>query len=681
MKKIKLALTAIYIILSFDVWAQSTIWRFGNQGGLKFNSNGTTSPNSGSIANNSSAATSITDQAGNLMFYVSGKQILDRSNNILVSALHPYNGGTDPAVIVPIPGKCNTYVIFVRPGIPTSVPSLYICLVSVTGNAPNYTTSVSTVEELQFSSGVGFSERIAAVKDNSVNIPAYWLAVRDLSRNGVVNKGVYSFHFTSSNMASVNTTSDVIDAIEATTVESILSGTISDMNAPEGQMKFSKSGLKAATLTSDYGRLEIMNFNHSTGVFTMYKSIMLPVGTVVPTNLIFHSLEFSPDENFIYVAERSGSTAAKRLIQIDYKSSSPTFTVITSITPNSSTENIFNGLQLGPDDKIYISGPREGNANLSVISNPNGAGSACQYSQNSVSISGTNKLTLPPIISGFSYPGPLTISPSSVSMCVPKNTTLTASGGLNYNWNPTGATTNSIVVIPNTSTTYTVTGALYNGCLASTTTTVNVGVTGSPIIVTNNPYLLCPGNETVTLSLNGATGYYADAAFQWQLGDCNGSFINIGTAVAPTHTITHPFGQYRVRVGCGGNYGYSNDIGHYYVSNCSFAPPDCGGPGGCGDCRLVNQDGTDVLSDINEKLNVYPNPTSGECILMHTSAVAQEATILILNILGEEIYKTNYFFSKGENQLQLDLGNHPKGVYYVKIVGANKQLGFKLSHQ
>lgn len=70
------------------------------------------------------------------------------------------------------------------------------------------------------------------------------------------------------------------------------------------------------------------------------------------------------------------------------------------------------------------------------------------------------------------------VTPSTPTVCstAPNNTvTLQALGAVTYNWN-TGANTASITVTPTVNTTYTVSGTDANGCVDSTTSTVNIVV-------------------------------------------------------------------------------------------------------------------------------------------------------------------------------------------------------------
>ena len=93
---------------------------------------------------------------------------------------------------------------------------------------------------------------------------------------------------------------------------------------------------------------------------------------------------------------------------------------------------------------------------------------------------------------------------NDVTICEGSQTTLTASGGASYQWN-TGATTASIDVNPNSTTTYTVTAFDATGT-NSDVDDVTVNVTASPIANAGNDVEICQGSS-FTLTASGGTSY------------------------------------------------------------------------------------------------------------------------------------------------------------------------------
>ena len=112
------------------------------------------------------------------------------------------------------------------------------------------------------------------------------------------------------------------------------------------------------------------------------------------------------------------------------------------------------------------------------------------------------------------------------SICSGESVTLTASGGSSYLWN-NGATTQSITVSPNQTTTYSV-EVSNNGCSSVDEVTV---------LVTNLPELQITGNTTVvygestTLTVSGAESY------SWSTGE-NSNSITVQPETTTTYEVT-----------------------------------------------------------------------------------------------------------------------------------------------
>ena len=182
-----------------------------------------------------------------------------------------------------------------------------------------------------------------------------------------------------------------------------------------------------------------------------------------------------------------------------------------------------------------------------------GAKSICKgesvmlYTNNNVNVLWSNGATLPSIIVSpiITTTYTLTISNNGVSatneavvivndnitmdlgsdrsICSGDTSILIANGALNYKWN-TGSLNDSIVVKPNTTTTYIVTG-IKNTCSGIDTIVVNV--TQSPYANAGADVIICRG-DTATLNSTGGSNYL------WNNGQTN-SIIK----VAPTETTTY----------------------------------------------------------------------------------------------------------------------------------------------
>jgi len=133
-----------------------------------------------------------------------------------------------------------------------------------------------------------------------------------------------------------------------------------------------------------------------------------------------------------------------------------------------------------------------------------------------------------------------TVTVNNGTICNGGSTTLTANGATTYSWSPgTGlsATTGaSVSANPTVTTVYTVTGA--NGTCTSTATST-VSVVTNPT-VTVNTATICAGQQTATLTANGATTYVWSPATG--LSATTGSMVTANPGATTAYTITGTVG-------------------------------------------------------------------------------------------------------------------------------------------
>ncbi len=134
------------------------------------------------------------------------------------------------------------------------------------------------------------------------------------------------------------------------------------------------------------------------------------------------------------------------------------------------------------------------------------------------------------------HPNPtVNVSPPSSVVCIGDSVTLTASGAVNYLWNPAvGLNTNegsTVVASPQNSTVYTVTATDANGCVA--TRTVLVSTLVAPFInATTQQPSICAGTST-TLNVVGGTNY------QWSPATGLNTSAGATVVASPTETTTY----------------------------------------------------------------------------------------------------------------------------------------------
>lgn len=119
---------------------------------------------------------------------------------------------------------------------------------------------------------------------------------------------------------------------------------------------------------------------------------------------------------------------------------------------------------------------------------------------------------------------------TSTNICSSNSTTLSATGALNYTWNPGGTISSSVSVNPLVTTNYTVIGSSASGCTNQAVLTISV--TSSPTITASaNSATICFGG-TSTLSASGATSY------TWNPGGLTGSSTTVNPIISTIYTVT-----------------------------------------------------------------------------------------------------------------------------------------------
>ncbi len=377
--------------------AQTNVWYFGNNGGLRF-TGGITSPEPGSVMSTNEGSTAASDNSGNLLFYADGQRIWHgATHSVVTSTMLGSPSATQSAIVIPLPGNfCTKFLIATSEGVettPATPNGLGIALVTVTGTYPSHTVTYDPAVSI-VGSGVRFSEKLAVTPDGN---GGWWLAGHDYSPTTSGGTQFYKFHITNTPAFTGITSSAGAQAAllaNMTTQTVGMAHNSTGYNA-QGQMKFNVAGTKLGLALCGAKYAETFNFNLSTGAMTLDKSIN--VGGLGNT----YGFEFSPNGNYIYIGQGfAGGGSTCYLYQYDITVGSPTPYAVASAVAYSGQQYPFNGLQLGPDNKVYVSGPFVGVNSLSVLNTPDVSGAGSGWSSNSVPINGTRTLGLPTVIAG-----------------------------------------------------------------------------------------------------------------------------------------------------------------------------------------------------------------------------------------------------------------------------------------
>lgn len=495
--------TIIICLISFySVNAQqyANHWYFGDSAGVDFSSGTPVAITSGMKAYEGCAA--ISDNSGNLLFYTNGRTIWNRNHVVMPNGTGLKGGGssTQSVIIIPHVGNSNLYYVFTTDDFAEADG---LCYSIVDMSMASGTGDVS-VKNVLLTTPV--AEKITAAK--ACNGKDMWVVA-----HGCNNDSFYSYLVSST-------------GLNTTPVISNVGPSHAGMGNFIGAMKVSPLGNQLALAANKTG-FELYDFNSSTGVISNYVSFP-------PTIYVgAYGIEFSPDGSKLYGSVMALSNPS--LFQFDLLAGSATAITGSAtlvVSPPTGIVEMYGSLQLGPDKKIYVS--RVGEQYLSVISNPNASGTACNYIANSISLGKTCQWGLPNFYYDFS---PLPVLSSVDAKCNSVNNgavsiSINSAFPYYYSWQPSGATTSAVSNI--SVGTYTVSYTDGYGCIKDTFVTVNE----PPLLIAsvNSPSEICVG-QTTTASIN-ASGGTPSYNYLWQPGLMNSSAETLAPGSTTSYTVT-----------------------------------------------------------------------------------------------------------------------------------------------
>ena len=522
--------TYIFIIFltlrSFSSLAQneSQKWYFGQFAGLDFITNPPT------ILNNSAMSafegcSSISNGAGNLLFYTDGMTVFNRTHQVMANGtgLNSHLSSTQGAAIVKKPSSSTLYYIFSQQGGNVLGGGCYYSVVDMSLAAGDGSVTIKNV-----SLYLPSTEKLVATKHcNGID---FWIITRDFD-----TPNFRTFLLTSAGVSSVVVSSTALTAVTGWT-------------ASIGYLKVSPNGKKIGNaLAAGNLGYEIYDFDNSTGVL----SNPTPLGVGINTA---YGGEFSPDGTKFYGGTGGGANIGQ-VYQWDLCAGSATAIAasIFSVQGNSVAKLAF---QLASNGKIYIS--RHNQSTLAVINNPNLAGSACNYVELGQSVSsGTCRWGLPNFIgSGLATPlAPFTHTLNNALGCQTASFTappavqnFSAPSCAAAGYSPTGvqwifgdpssgSTNTSTLTNPSHAFTslgtYTTTLIVYYTCGASNDTIRQQVVVNQPCFAVNSTSITCASLGSATVVPTAPGGPFS---YTWMP---TGQTNSVATGLSPgSYTLT-----------------------------------------------------------------------------------------------------------------------------------------------
>jgi gliding motility-associated-like protein len=361
--KMRNLLTIFFIIVSYSTTLaqlEGSNWYFGTYAGLEFSTGNPLPTFDGQLSTYEGCA-SVSDKAGNLLFYTDGSFVYDRNHNVMPNGAGLFGNpsSTQSAVVCPKPGTWNAAVGY--------FDGYVICTMDFMGGSNGVRWS-----EVDMTANAGSGAVVAATKNTlligtttveSANFAKhengcdYWLLTKEVGNNTwqvfpVTNAGVGNTPVTSNQgPVTINTW---------------------------GTIKATPNSDIVAHSNRDAG-VSVYDFDKLTGQLTYrYEDY---IGN-------HYSLEFSPNSRFLYYTCLSNPN----IYQLDLNTATQADFTASKVNIGA-TANVSHGyrlgsLQLGPDGKIYLA--LVGSTFLGAINNPDLLGVASNYTDNAVNIAGTN---------------------------------------------------------------------------------------------------------------------------------------------------------------------------------------------------------------------------------------------------------------------------------------------------
>lgn len=418
-------ITLIFFLFTAISFAQgeTSNWYFGQNVGIRFNADGSVTALTDSQMQTFEGCTSISDSDGNLLFYTDGLTVWNGAHSVIENGLLGNSSSSQSAIVVPQPGSTEIYYIFTVDAQFQGDPDSGFNYSIVDFADPNGRITTKNVNLLQDS-----SEKITAVLRDCISGSIWVITLANSSGSGEPFDTFFAYEITTSG---INTT-----PVTSTFQE------LSTITDERGYMKASPDGSKLAIANMSNG-LFLFDFDINTGVVS--NANQLAINSI---NNSAYGVEFSPNNNLLYVHSSNGATGgnplnhSSSLIQYDLQSQD-----ISGSQVLIDDRTLYRGaLQLGSNGKIYralSNSYGSGTSFLGVINDPNVKGLGCNYVHNAVNLgTGISTQGLPPFIQSYFNKIDLVIDDGSamanniITACQENTISITATNipGANYVW-------------------------------------------------------------------------------------------------------------------------------------------------------------------------------------------------------------------------------------------------------
>jgi hypothetical protein len=561
---------------------------------------------------------SISDTAGNLLFYTDGGTIWDATGTAM-----PNGTGLLGEV------SSSQSALIIRK--PLSYTEYYVFTVDAAGGPNGFRYSVV---DMTLNSGAGdviatqknvllqdhVVEKLCAV--NAANDTNVWVMV-----HGWGDNAFYAYQLTPAGIPTLPTISligAVHDSIPTT------QSPIPFQNS-YGYMKFSPNGHKLALAIGYQNEAELFDFDNFTG------DIASPLN--IPLGDHGYGVEFSPNSSRLYLTHYQNLTQTFKLDQWDITQPTPAAILASQTNLYTTVFEEVRAVQLGKDGRIYVA--KAGEGALGVIYYPDSLGTDAFYQNNDLLLQGNVcRAGLPNFNASYFRE----LQPP-VALFSASDSTVCGNGCINFTdlslyypdtwqWTFTGGTPSSSTAQSPGTVCYTAPG-VYAVKLVVTNSKGSDSLTITSMITVFPP----PASPVITASGNSITSTAA-TTYQWYY---NNSPISNADSQSYTPTQT---GNYFVVIGDANGCTASSNILNFVYT----------GIGGIAD----------------DNIKWYPNPVT-DYLTLELPGLRESATLTVRNIVGSTLLIQELHPNSSARML-IDLRSLAPGVYTGEIsIGAERK--------
>lgn len=355
---------------------RSANWFFGDHAGIRFTASGVADLPGSALKTEEGCAT-ISDTAGNLLFYTDGSTVYNRNHVIMTggTGLMGNISSSQSSIIVPMPGSDSLYYIFTA-AVPSFTARYYYNIVDMSaqgGFGEVIQKNISLSNDMS-------SERITAVQHR--NRRDFWIITNPVGTN------IFKAFLLTSAGVQITPSVTTIGYVPPTGYGMI-------KGSPDGQMLVQTASFSSSMPFPSSPSTQLFRFDAANGYLFKPISLYSPQST--------YGCAFSPNSEKLYLTSGfPNPSIGGPLTQFTVSSYDSASIVNSFYTFNITTPGGWGDISLGPDSVLYISRCLE--KKLSAIKNPNADGPSCNFVDVAVALSGKGIFGLPNFYNNINNP-------------------------------------------------------------------------------------------------------------------------------------------------------------------------------------------------------------------------------------------------------------------------------------